>query len=692
MSKRQHPINKTRNIGIMAHIDAGKTTTTERILFYTGVTHKIGEVHEGEAQMDYMEQERARGITITSAATTCFWNDYRINIIDTPGHVDFTAEVERSLRVLDGALAVFCGVGGVQPQSETVWRQSNKYNVPKLAYVNKMDRMGADFFNVVSELKNKLGANAVAIQMPIGREENLQGMIDLIDMKAYIYKAGGVDFEVKDIPSELLDEAQKHREVMIEAIVEHDDALLERFLSGDDISSEELIKTLRKATLANEIVAVVGGTSFKNKGVQPMLDKVVQLLPSPEDIGRVNGEKPNSEEAIFRKTNDEDSMSALAFKIISDPFVGKLTFFRVYSGVVEKGSYLYNSTKGKRERISRILQMHADKRTELDRVYSGDIAAAVGFKDTTTGDTLCDEKDPIILEKVDFPEPVISVAVEPKTKADQEKMSLALQKLSDEDPTFSVRMNHETGETIISGMGELHLEILVDRMLKEHKVGANVGSPQVAYRETFSGSGEAEAKYVKQTGGKGQYGHVKMKVEPLERSKGFEFVNKIVGGVIPKEYIPSVEKGVKEAMSNGVIAGYPVQDIRVTLFDGSFHDVDSSEMAFKIAGSMCFKDLAKVSKPILLEPIMNVETTTPEEYVGDVMGDFNSRRGRVEGMEEKSGARIIKARVPLSNMFGYATDIRSKTQGRANYSMEFGGYETTPKSIAEEIIKRRSPQ
>ena len=674
----------------MAHIDAGKTTTTERILFYTGVKHKIGEVHDGEATMDWMEQEQERGITITSAATTCFWRDHRVNIIDTPGHVDFTVEVERSLRVLDGAVAVFCGVGGVQPQSETVWRQSDRYNVPKLAYVNKMDRMGADFFNVIEEMKKRLGANAVAIQIPIGSEEDLKGIVDLIEMKATIYGDDGLSFEVTDIPEDLKAKAEDYREKMIESAAHFDDEIMEAFLSGEDIPSDKIIKALRKGTIANEIVCVTCGSSFKNKGVQPLLDKVIDLLPSPEDIGKVEGINPKTEEVEIRKTDDEGKLSALAFKIMSDPFVGKLTFFRVYSGILEKGSYVYNATKGKKERIGRILQMHANKREELDRVYSGDIAAAVGLKDTTTGDTICDVSSPIILEKMEFPEPVISVAVEPKTKADQEKMGLALQKLAEEDPTFTVRTNSETGDTIISGMGELHLDIIVDRMKREYKVEANVGQPRVAYRETFTSSTEAEARYVKQTGGKGQYGHVKILVEPLERSAGFEFVNKITGGVIPKEYIPAVEKGIKETMANGVIAGYPVQDLKVTLFDGSYHDVDSSEMAFKIAGSMAFKEASKTSNPILLEPIMDVETVTPEEYMGDVMGDLNSRRGRIEAMEEKSGLRIIKSRVPLASMFGYATDLRSKSQGRANYSMEFGGYESVPTSIARDIIEKNS--
>lgn len=687
---RKYSIEKTRNIGIMAHIDAGKTTTTERILFYTGMTHKIGEVHDGAAEMDWMEQEKERGITITSAATTCFWKDCRINIIDTPGHVDFTVEVERSLRVLDGAVAVFCGVGGVQPQSETVWRQSNKYNVPRLAYINKMDRTGADFFAAVESMKDKLKANAVPIQIPIGREENLQGVVDLVTMKAFVYKGDkDVAYVVENIPADLLDKANEYRDNMIEAVSDFDDEVMNSYLSGESIPSEVLTKALRKATIANEIVCVTCGSSFKNKGVEPMLDKVIELLPSPADIGQVSG-LDMRDNPIDRKTTDEEKMSALAFKIMSDPFVGKLTFFRVYSGVLKKGSYVYNSTKGKKERIGRILQMHANKRSELEEVYSGDIAAAVGLKDTTTGDTLCDETSKVILEKMEFPAPVISIAVEPKTKADQEKMSIALQKLAEEDPTFTVKVDHETGETIISGMGELHLEIIVDRMKREYKVEANVGKPQVAYRETFKNSIEAEGKYVKQTGGKGQYGHVKIKVEPLERSSGFEFINKITGGVIPKEYIPAVEKGIVEAMSNGVVAGYPVQDLKITLYDGSYHEVDSSEMSFKIAGSMAFREAAKLGKAIILEPIMDVETVTPEDYMGDVMGDISSRRGRIEAMEDKSGAKIIKSRVPLALMFGYATDLRSKSQGRASYSMEFGGYEEVPSSIACDIIEKRS--
>ncbi len=688
---RQISIKKTRNIGIMAHIDAGKTTTTERILFYTGITHKIGEVHDGAAEMDWMEQEKERGITITSAATTCSWKDHRINIIDTPGHVDFTVEVERSLRVLDGAVAVFCGVGGVQPQSETVWRQSDKYKVPKLVYVNKMDRAGANFFNVVSEISDKLGANPLPIQLPIGEEENFEGIIDLVGMKAYTYSSEvkGAAVKISEIPEEFKMEALKHRHHMIEVLADFDDNLMHKYLAEEKIEDEEIISAMRKATIESKVVCVTCGSSFKNKGVQPLLDKIVELLPSPEDVGNVVGLDPKSEDEITRETKDEESFSALAFKIMSDPFVGKLTFFRVYSGVLKKGSYIYNSNSGEKERIGRILQMHANRRTELNEVYSGDIAAAVGLKKTTTGDTLCDDAKPIILEKMQFPDPVISVAVEPKTKADQEKMSVALQKLAEEDPTFSVKIDHETGQTIISGMGELHLEIIVDRMKREYKVEASVGKPEVAYRETVRSEIQAEGKYIKQTGGKGQYGHVHIKIEPLERSAGFEFVNKIVGGAIPREYIPAVEKGVVEAMENGVIAGYPVQDLRVTLYDGSYHDVDSSEIAFKIAGSMAFKDGFKRASPFLLEPIMDVETVTPEEYMGDIIGDLNSRRGKIEGMKEKGRVRVVEARVPLASMFGYATDLRSKSQGRANYSMEFGGYEEVPSNVAKEIIEKR---
>jgi elongation factor G len=689
-NNRKYSIEKTRNIGIMAHIDAGKTTTTERMLFYTGVIHKIGEVHDGTSVTDWMVQEKERGITITAAAITCAWKEYRINIIDTPGHIDFTVEVQRSLRVLDGAVFVFCAVGGVQPQSETVSRQADKYGVPKIAYVNKMDRVGADFFDVVKDIKEKLGANAVPIQIPIGQGEDFVGMVDLIKMKGYKYSSSPeVPFEVIDVPADLMAQALKYRDAMIEAAAEFDDEMMEDYFAGKHISEEKIFAALRKATIQNKMVCVICGSSFKNKGVQPMLDKVVELLPSPGDIGKIEGTDPKTGEKITRDLKDEEKMSALAFKIATDPFVGKLTFFRVYSGSVEKGSYIYNSTKGQKERIGRIVQMHANKREEQDVVYSGDIAAAVGLK-CMTGDTLCDENFPIVLEKMEFPEPVISVAVEPKTKNDQEKMGTALQKLAEEDPTFSVRMDHETNETIISGMGELHLEIIVDRMKREFNVEANVGQPRVAYRETFSNSIESEVKYAKQTGGKGQYGHVKILVEPLERSAGFEFVNKITGGVIPKEFIPAVEKGIVEAMSNGVIAGYPVQDIRVTLLYGSYHEVDSSEMAFKIAGSMAFRDAAKGGKAILLEPIMEVETVTPEAYMGDVMGDLNSRRGRIESMTERAGLRIIKSKIPLSGMFGYATDLRSKSQGRASYSMEFFGYENVPTAIANEIISKNS--
>lgn len=688
---RKIPIEKTRNIGIMAHIDAGKTTTTENILFYTGITHKIGKVHEGSTEMDWMEQEKERGITITAAATTCQWKDTRINIIDTPGHVDFTVEVERSLRVLDGAVAVFCGVAGVQPQSETVWRQSDKYNVPKLVYVNKMDRIGANFFNVVKEIQEKLGAKPVAIQIPIGKESDFIGMVDLVTMKAITYLSDekGSSYEVSDIPSNLKAEAEKYREKMIEILAEKDDKIVERYLSGLEIPEDLIISALRKATIKGEIVAVTCGSSFKNKGLQPLLDKIVELLPSPKDRGNIEGLDIRTGEKLLRKAEDDEKFSALAFKIMSDPFVGKLTFFRVYSGYLEKGSYIYNSTKDKRERIGRLLQMHANKRTEIDKVYCGDIACAVGLKDTTTGDTLCDSDYPILLKKMEFAIPVISVAIEPKTKADQEKMGTALQKLAEEDPTFNVRLNHETGQTIISGMGELHLEILVDRMKREYKVEANVGKPQVAYRETFKNTVECEGKYIKQSGGRGQYGHVKIKVEPLERTKGFEFVNKIVGGVIPKEYIPAVEKGITEAMESGVIAGYPVQDVRVILFDGSYHEVDSSEMAFKIAGSIAFKDAMKKSNPVLLEPIMDVETVTPEDYMGDIIGDLNSRRGKIEGMEEKTNMKIINAKVPLASMFGYATDLRSKSQGRATFTMDFFGYEEVPASISNKIIEQK---
>ena len=689
---RKVALKDTRNIGIMAHIDAGKTTTTERILFYTGVNHKIGEVHEGAATMDYMEQEQERGITITSAATTAFWNKHRINIIDTPGHVDFTVEVERSLRVLDGAVAVFSAVDGVQPQSETVWRQADKYNVPRMAFFNKMDRVGADFDMCVNDIKEKLGGNGVPIQLPIGAEDNFEGIIDLVTMKEYLFKdeTMGADYEIVDIRAELVDAAQTAREHMIESVVETDDELMEKYFGGEEISEEEIKKALRAATIEGTVVPVLCGTAFKNKGIQPLLDAVVAYMPSPLDIngGKIKGTDPKTEEPIEREMGDDAPFSALAFKIITDPFVGRLSFFRVYSGILEKGSYVLNSTKGKKERMGRLLQMHANKREELETVYSGDIAAAVGLKDTTTGDTLCAENAPIILEKMEFPDTVIQIAVEPKTKADQEKMGTALAKFAEEDPTFKVTTNQETGQTLIAGMGELHLEIIVDRMKREFKVEANVGKPQVAYRETINGSADVEEKYAKQSGGRGQYGHVKIKVEP-NPDKGYEFINQITGGAIPREYIPAVDKGIQEALEAGVVAGYPVQDVKVTLYDGSYHEVDSSEMAFKIAGSMAIKKALRAANAVLLEPIFKVEVTTPEEYMGDVIGDLNSRRGQVSGMTDRNNAKIINSEVPLSQMFGYATDLRSKTQGRASYSMEFEKYVEVPKNIADQVIKER---
>ena len=687
---RKVALKDTRNIGIMAHIDAGKTTTTERILFYTGVNHKIGEVHEGAATMDYMEQEQERGITITSAATTAFWNGNRINIIDTPGHVDFTVEVERSLRVLDGAVAVFSAVDGVQPQSETVWRQADKYEVPRMAFLNKMDRVGADFNMCVSDIKEKLGGNGVPIQLPIGAEDAFEGIIDLITMKEYLFKdeTMGADYDVADVRAELLEEAQAAREHMLESVVETDDELMEKYFGGEEITEEEIKRAIRTATISGVIVPVLCGTAFKNKGIQPLLDAVVAYMPSPLDVGAVKGIDPKTEEPMERQPSDEEAFSALAFKILTDPFVGRLSFFRVYSGVLEKGSYVLNSTKGKKERMGRLLQMHANKREELDIVYSGDIAAAVGLKETTTGDTLCDESKPIILEKMEFPDTVIQIAVEPKTKADQEKMGTALAKLAEEDPTFKVSTNQETGQTLIAGMGELHLEIIVDRMKREFKVEANVGKPQVAYRETINGLADIEEKYAKQSGGRGQYGHVKMKVE-ANHGKGYEFINEITGGAIPREYIPAVDKGIQEALEAGVVAGYPVQDIKVTLYDGSYHEVDSSEMAFKIAGSMAIKKAMRTANPILLEPIFKVEVTTPEEYMGDVIGDLNSRRGQVSGMTDRNNAKIINAQVPLAQMFGYATDLRSKTQGRASYSMEFEKYVQVPNNIAQQVIAER---
>ena len=687
---RKVALKDTRNIGIMAHIDAGKTTTTERILFYTGVNHKIGEVHEGAATMDYMEQEQERGITITSAATTAFWNGNRINIIDTPGHVDFTVEVERSLRVLDGAVAVFSAVDGVQPQSETVWRQADKYEVPRMAFLNKMDRVGADFNMCVNDIKEKLGGNGVPIQLPIGAEDSFEGIIDLITMKEYLFKdeTMGAAYDIADVRAELLEEAQAAREHMLESVVETDDELMEKYFGGEEITEEEIKKAIRIATISGVIVPVLCGTAFKNKGIQPLLDAVVAYMPSPLDVGSVKGIDPKTEAPMERQPSDEEAFSALAFKILTDPFVGRLSFFRVYSGVLNKGSYVLNSTKGKKERMGRLLQMHANKREELDVVYSGDIAAAVGLKETTTGDTLCDENKPIILEKMEFPDTVIQIAVEPKTKADQEKMGTALAKLAEEDPTFKVTSNQETGQTLISGMGELHLEIIVDRMKREFKVEANVGKPQVAYRETINGAADVEEKYAKQSGGRGQYGHVKIKVE-ANPDKGYEFINQITGGAIPREYIPAVDKGIQEALEAGVVAGYPVQDVKVILYDGSYHEVDSSEMAFKIAGSMAIKKAMRAANPILLEPIFKVEVTTPEEYMGDVIGDLNSRRGQVSGMTERNNAKIINAQVPLAQMFGYATDLRSKTQGRASYSMEFEKYVQVPNNIAQQVIAER---
>ena len=668
----------------------GKTTTTERILFYTGVNHNLGEVHDGAATMDWMEQEQERGITITSAATTCFWKNHRINIIDTPGHVDFTVEVERSLRVLDGAVAVFSAVDGVQPQSETVWRQADKYGVPRMAFFNKMDRIGADFKMCVNDIKEKLGANPVPIQLPIGAEDAFEGIIDLIEMKETVYLDDkGQNFEIRDIRPELADEAEAAREFMIESVVECDDELMEKYLGGEEVSNEEVRKALRAGTIGNMIIPVLCGTAFRNRGIQPLLDAITAYMPAPTQKGVIKGtDVKDSEKVIELPIGDDAPFAALAFKVMTDPFVGRLTFFRVYTGIVEKGSYVLNSTKGQKERMGRLLQMHANKREEKEVVYCGDIAAVVGLKNTTTGDTLCDEKNPIILEKMEFPDPVISVAVEPKTKADQEKMGIALAKLAEEDPTFRVKSDEETGQTIISGMGELHLDIIVDRMRREFKVESTVGKPQVAYRETITASTEQEVKYAKQSGGKGQYGHVKIKVEPIT-GKDFEFVNEITGGAIPREYIPAVEKGCREALENGVVAGYPLVGVKVTLYDGSFHEVDSSEMAFKIAGSMAMKQGAEKCKPVILEPIFKVEVTTPEEYMGDIIGDINSRRGMIGGMTDRNGAKIIDAKVPLSEMFGYATDLRSKSQGRANYSMEFEEYVPVPRAIQDAIKAER---
>ena len=695
---RQAPLDKTRNIGIMAHIDAGKTTTTERILFYTGITYKIGEVHEGTAVMDWMEQEQERGITITSAATTCFWRDHRINIIDTPGHVDFTVEVERSLRVLDGAVAVFDAVSGVEPQSETVWRQADKYRVPRICFVNKMDRVGADFKETLSQIITKLEGNAVAIQLPIGAEDKFKGVVDLVRMKALVYKdeTMGADYDVQDIPADMLEEAKVYHEKLVEKVSESDDKLLEKYLGGETITEAELKAALRKRTIESvrkedaPFVPVVCGTAFKNKGVQPMLDAVVDYLPSPLDIPAVTGTDPNAKEEtlVERKADDKEPFSALAFKIMTDPFVGQLTFFRVYSGTLTSGSSVINSTKGKTERIGRLLKMHANKREEIKEVNAGDIAAAVGLKSTTTGDTLSDEKKPIILEKMVFPEPVISLAIEPKTKADQEKLGQGMAKLMAEDPTFRVATDEQTGQVVIAGMGELHLEIIVDRLKREFGVEASVGKPQVAYKETLTVAAEGHGRFIRQTGGRGQFGEAKIRLIPLEPGTGYQFENDIKGGSIPKEYIKPIDQGIQEALTRGVLAGYPIDDVRIELYDGSYHEVDSSEMAFKIAGSMAFQDAAKKAKPVLMEPIMRVEVVSPKEYLGDVMGDLASRRGKIQSQEDRGGTQIISARVPLSDMFGYATDLRSRTQGRAAYSMFFDRYEQAPRNVSDEVVAR----
>ena len=684
------PIEKTRNIGIMAHIDAGKTTTTERILYYTGVTYKIGEVHDGTAVMDWMPQEQERGITITSAATTCFWKDNRINIIDTPGHVDFTIEVERSLRVLDGAVAVFCSVGGVEPQSETVWRQANKYRVPRIAFINKMDRVGADYFRVVKMMVDRLQTRPVVMQLPIGAEENFKGVIDLISQKAIVWDEStlGAKYRIDDVPSDMKNVTREYRDKLIEAAADFDEALMEKYLEGKGATEEELKRAIRKGAIQMAITPVFCGASFKNKGIQPLLDAVLDYLPSPVDIPAIKGINPDTEHDDERKAADDAPFAAIAFKIMTDPFVGQLTYFRVYSGYMTSGSYVYNATKQQRERIGRLLKMHANKREEIKEVYAGEIAAAVGLKSTITGDTICDENKPILLERMIFPDPVMSIAIEPKTKADQEKLGISLQKLAIEDPSFRVKTDEETAQTIISGMGELHLEIIVDRLLREFKVEANVGKPQVAYRETIAKKVEAEGRYIKQTGGRGQYGHVWLTVEPLEPGKGFEFENNIVGGVVPKEYIPAVEKGLRETVDTGVLAGYPVVDVKVGLFDGSYHDVDSSEIAFKIAASMAFKDGMRKANPMLLEPIMDVEVVTPEQFMGEVIGDLSSRRGKILGMETRGGFNVVSSKVPLAQMFGYSTDIRSKTQGRATFTMQFSHYEQVPNSIAEEIVAK----
>ncbi len=688
---RDCSLEQTRNIGIMAHIDAGKTTTTERILFYTGITHKLGETHEGSATMDWMEQEQERGITITSAATTAYWAGHRINIIDTPGHVDFTVEVERSLRVLDGSVTVFCAKGGVEPQSETVWRQADKYQVPRMAYVNKMDIMGADFYNVVDMMHTRLHCNALPIQLPIGSETFFKGLVDLVEMKAYVYYDDiGKDIRVEEIPEDMVDKCKEYREKLLEFVAEQEDELMEKYFAGEELTIEEIKRCIRKATLANTMVPVCCGTSYKNKGVQKLVDAVIDYMPSPLDVPAIKGVNPETDEECERPSSDKEPFSALAFKIATDPFVGKLCFFRVYSGTVDAGSTVMNATKGGRERLGRILHMHSNHRKDIETVYAGDIAAAVGLKNTTTGDTLCDEKFPVILESMEFPEPVINLAIEPKTKAGQEKMGIALSKLAEEDPTFRTWTDEETGQTIIAGMGELHLEIIVDRLFREFKVEANVGAPQVSYKETIKGTADVDHKYARQSGGKGQYGHVKIQVEPNESGKGYEFTNAVVGGAIPKEYIPAVDQGIRGAMQSGILAGYQVVDVKVRLYDGSYHEVDSSEMAFKIAGSMAFKEAMRKANPVLMEPIMLVNVIAPEDYLGDVMGDLNSRRGQILGMEARPGTQQISALVPLSEMFGYSNDLRSKTQGRGQYSMEPHSYVEVPKSIAEKIISSRS--
>ena len=688
---RKTPLNKIRNIGIAAHIDAGKTTTSERILFYTGVSHKIGEVHDGAATMDWMEQEKERGITITSAATTCFWNDHQINLIDTPGHVDFTIEVERSMRVLDGAIAVFCSVGGVQPQSETVWRQANKYGVPRMVFVNKMDRIGANFYSVESQIRDRLKSHPVPICIPIGAEDSFKGVVDLVKMKAIVWndESMGAKYSVEDIPAELVDKANEYREKLLESVADQDEAIMEKYLGGEQLSEEEIKKGLKIGCHSMKLVPMLCGSSFKNKGVQTLLDAVVDYLPSPTEVSEIRGIDPKTEEEVRVESTDNGEFAGLAFKIMTDPYVGQLTFVRVYRGKLESGSYVYNSTKAKKERVGRLLKMHSNKREDIKEVYAGEICAFVGLKDTLTGDTLCDDKKPVILERMEFPEPVIHIAVEPKTKADQEKMSVALGKLAEEDPSFRVSTQEETGQTLIGGMGEFHLEIIVDRLKREFRVEAEVGQPQVAFRETIRSKVQQECKYAKQTGGRGQYGHVHIELEPKEAGTGYEFVNQITGGVIPKEYIPAVDKGIQEAMQNGVLAGYPVVDFKVTLYDGSYHEVDSSEMAFKIAGSMAFKDACRKASPVLLEPIMKVEVEVPEEYMGDVMGDLNRRRGQINSMGDRMGLKIVSAFVPLGEMFGYSTDLRSATQGRGTYTMEFDHYGEVPGNIAKEIVAKR---